>query len=298
MTNMENKTCPYHHAAAKTSEVEEATSSSPKSSTLPKANAFTAVAAVAIYGYMFVVFLCFWGFLLPERIFSFAPYKFETSTVAPSVAAAVLIDIALLMAFIIPHSTLARTSIKAKMNIPESFERPFFVLQTTIIMHLQMIYYRELPDTEPIWNVSEDSPFYWVLLVGFAFGFLFLFSATFALDHFWLFGLSQGTGVDLNKMIGLAATDSADGFVVRWHYSLCAHPIMTGMFFGLWSTPVMTAGHLIFASVNSAWMLGAIRYLEEPQLKEIIGKPYVEYLESVPTYAPTGCPFTGKFFKK
>ena len=259
---------------------------------LPKANVVTALVSTATYLYMFVIFLCYWGFLLPSNVLSFFPYKFETSAVAPNISTAIVVDIALLAAFIIPHSVLARTSVKAKMKLPQSLERSFFVLQTTVFMQLQMTYYQELPNIPPVWNVTEGSAIYCGILAIFAFGFLFLFSATFALDHFWLFGLSQGFGIDINRMLGLNATESADGFVVRWHYSLCAHPIMTGMFLGLWATPHMTAGHLLFASVNTAWMLGAIKHLEEPQLIDIIGERYDAYLKTTPRYIPSICPFT------
>ena len=265
----------------------------PSEEPLPKANALTALISTATYLYMFVVFLCYWGFLLPSNVLSFFPYKFETSTVASSISTAIIADLALLLAFIVPHSVLARTSVKTKMNLPQSLERSFFVLQTTVFMHLQMAYYQELPDVPPIWNIVEGSALYYAVLTMLAFGFLFLFSATFALDHFWLFGLSQGFGVDINKMLGLNATDLADGFVVRWHYALCAHPIMTGMFLGLWATPSMTAGHLLFASVNTMWMLGAIKHLEEPQLIAIIGERYEAYLNTTPRYVPSVCPFTG-----
>mmetsp|Transcript_34141 Transcript_34141/g.75119 ORF Transcript_34141/g.75119 Transcript_34141/m.75119 type:complete len:314 (+) Transcript_34141:248-1189(+) len=261
-------------------------------SPLPTANAFTAIVSTVIYLYMFVIFLCYWGFLLPSTILPIAPYKFETSRVADDTGTGILIDVALLLAFIIPHSILARTEVKAMMNLSPALERPFFVLQTTIFMHLQMQFWQEF-DAPLIWNVQE--PYSWAILALFLFGFLFLFTATFALDHFWLFGLSQGYGIDFNKAFGLAATDDADGFVVRWHYALCAHPIMTGMMIGLFATPTMTASHLLFSVVNTAWMVGAIKHLEEPQLTDLIGERYSEYLATVPRYVPSGsrCPFTG-----
>ena len=115
-----------------------------------------------------------------------------------------------------------------------------------------------------------------------------------ALDHFWLFGLSQGYGIDINKKMGLSATEDADGFVVRWHYSLCAHPIMTGMLLGLWATPYMTPSHFLFSSVLTSWIFLAVKYLEEPQLERMIGERYTEYLREVPRYVPTACPFTGQ----
>ena len=43
-----------------------------------------------------------------------------------------------------------------------------------------------------------------LFLALFAFGFAFMLSATFAVDHFHLFGLTQASGVDINAKVGLA----------------------------------------------------------------------------------------------
>lgn len=256
------------------------------------ANAFTAVVATIVYLYMFGIFCCYWAFLVPAAISPFpAPYSFETATVASSVASGILVDVALLCAFIVPHSILARNRVKEMMALPKSLERPFFVLQTTIFMHCKMAFWQELDSNFVLWNIPK--PYSSIVMAFFLFGFLFLFSCTFALDHFWLFGLSQGYGIDINKKIGLAATEDADGFVVRWHYALCAHPIMTGMMIGLWATPYMTPSHFLFSSVLTSWMVIAVKYLEEPQLEKMIGDKYTEYLREVPRYVPK-CPFTGR----
>ncbi len=53
-----------------------------------------------------------------------------------------------------------------------------------------------------------------------------------------------------------------------------------------WSAPVMTAAHLVFAAVTSAYILIAIRY-EERDLVELHPE-YAEYRRQVPMLVATG----------
>jgi protein-S-isoprenylcysteine O-methyltransferase Ste14 len=53
-----------------------------------------------------------------------------------------------------------------------------------------------------------------------------------------------------------------------------------------WSAPVMTAAHLVFAAVTSAYILIAIRY-EERDLVELHPE-YAEYRRQVPMLMPNG----------
>ena len=54
-----------------------------------------------------------------------------------------------------------------------------------------------------------------------------LVTSTFALDHFELFGIKQGCGVDIMGMLGVGAKEGT--LVERMHYSLCRHPIMVSL---------------------------------------------------------------------
>jgi protein-S-isoprenylcysteine O-methyltransferase Ste14 len=59
---------------------------------------------------------------------------------------------------------------------------------------------------------------------------------------------------------------------------------MTGVFIGIWVTPAMTAGHLLFAIGMSAYILIGV-YHEEKDLIRAFGDRYLKYIRS-----------TGKFF--
>lgn len=51
---------------------------------------------------------------------------------------------------------------------------------------------------------------------------------------------------------------------------------MTGAFIGIWFTPVMTAGHLLFALGMSAYILIGV-YHEEKDLVRTFGERYLRY---------------------
>jgi methanethiol S-methyltransferase len=255
-------------------------------------SAAAAAFSVVSYLYFFAYFCAYWAFLLPPAVLeaylpaalaAAVPYNMEGSA---SSADGLLTDLALLAAFALPHSILARTSTKAAHGMPVAWERPFYVFQSTALLHAQMAFWRSF-DGPTLWDLSAHAAASSVIHALFAFGFAFLLSSTFALDHFELAGLSQGFGVDLNAKLGLAAAAAKEGGVVaRAHYSIVAHPIMTGMMIGCWATPVMSAPRLLFAVANTTYMVVAVKCFEEPQLDATIGPAYGEYLSTVPSFCP------------
>ena len=161
-----------------------------------------------------------------------------------------LVDIALILAFAVPHSVLARDWIKTKMGLPTSIERAFFVFQSTFLLHMQMHLWQPL-DTV-VWKVGDAQLSNAIIALS-AVGFVWLLTSTFALDHFELCGLSQGFGFDINHKLGLASPESGSAIIKRAHYSIVAHPIMLGMMVGCWATPVMTRDRLLFAVLRLIW---------------------------------------------
>lgn len=61
---------------------------------------------------------------------------------------------------------------------------------------------------------------------------------------------------------------------------------MLGLLIAFWATPVMTAGHLLFSVFNTIYILIAVKYLEERDLKKIFGKEYETYQRNVPMLIP------------
>jgi hypothetical protein len=80
-----------------------------------------------------------------------------------------------------------------------------------------------------------------VVWTGFAFGWGYLFAATFAINHFDLFGLRPAWFA----FQGLAYEPVV--FKEIWMYPLSRHPIMVGVLIGIWCIPTMTNSQLMLA---------------------------------------------------
>lgn len=138
----------------------------------------------------------------------------------------------------------------------------------------------------PLWEFKGTAAwrFWTLLLVNVVFGVMWLLTATFVLDHFSLFGITQGTGFDMMKAIGFGMQD---GFSDRGHYKLVRHPIMTGFFVMFWVAPSMSITHLLFSILMSVYILVAVFCFEEPDLHKMFGEGvYEAYAKKTPSLCP------------
>lgn len=257
----------------------------------------TKLAGTMIYAYlltMIVSWSAWYGIPnLDERLPSRARHAWTKWFVrvpfydAEPVEGALLKDTALLLCFAAMHSGLAMTSVKEAMGLPRSIERSVFCLQAAICLHAQMLSWR--PFSGPtLWDV-RGSTVGTALQVSWAVGFIFLLSATFAIDHFELFGLSQAYGKDINRILGMAPhprVSMTSHVIKHGHYSLIAHPIMAGFLLSLFSAPVMSAPRLLLTVVLSTYVVVATVFFEEPRMRAELGAEYAGYLESVPRFFP------------
>jgi protein-S-isoprenylcysteine O-methyltransferase Ste14 len=264
-----------------------------------KANVFTALFATAVYVYLLAALISWWLFLahndyLPAVVVGMKLYSMELAPKASSLGHAAFCNISPMFLFGFFHSLLARKTVKKWMDLPTSIERSTFCLQAAIFLHMIQHAWLDMEGWN-VWDASslpDDGVTSKMLLATFWFGVAFLFSATFALDHFHLFGLSQGFGIDINRTLGLAPSEAPSelkegGLATRWHYRLVAHPVMTGMFLTFWATPVMSPGRLVCAAFLSFYILIAVLCFEERTIRDELGSDYDKYLAKTPRFFPS-----------
>jgi len=109
---------------------------------------------------------------------------------ASSWGRSVLIDAALLGAFAVQHSGMARQGFKRAWAriVPEAAERSTYVLFASLALLAVIELWQPLPGV--VWRVENRSVIL-VLKILFGFGWLLVFVCTFLIDHFDLFGLKK-----------------------------------------------------------------------------------------------------------
>ncbi|MEO6017247.1 MAG: hypothetical protein ABIP46_08325 [Polaromonas sp.] len=193
--------------------------------------------------------------------------------------AGLALDVGLLVAFALQHSVMARPNFKAHWTriIPASAERATYVLATGLVLIPLLMLWQPMPTM--VWSV--DAPvFRWFLFGVAVIGWAYLFAASFAINHFELFGLQQVYQVLCGRPVSQAP------FRERWMYRFDRHPIMTGILIGMWVTPTMTLDHLLFAAGFTVYVWIGV-YFEERSLLRQWGHLYSEYRERTGTIVPT-----------
>jgi methanethiol S-methyltransferase len=190
---------------------------------------------------------------------------------------ALAMDLGLLLLFAIQHSVMARRSFKNMITrlVPAEVERSTYVLASSVALFL--LFWKWQPLGGTVWAV-ESNVGRGVLYGGYAFGWLLVLAATFAIDHFDLFGLRQ---VWLHLQ---GRSQRKLRFATPFFYRVVRHPLYVGWLCVFWITPTMTVTHLFFAAVTTGYILVAIRFEERDLMRE--HSEYAEYRRNVPMLVP------------
>jgi protein-S-isoprenylcysteine O-methyltransferase Ste14 len=119
----------------------------------------------------------------------------------------------------------------------------------------------------------------YVLLASLALVLLFWLWRPILINHFELFGLRQVWA----RLRGHTLPEPK--FRTPFIYKRVRHPIYLGFLLAFWATPVMTAGHLLFAVATTGYILIGI-WLEERDLVDLFGDQYRRYREQVSMLIP------------
>ena len=226
--------------------------------------AYVAFAATIVYSIGFVT-----GLVVPKTI--------DSGPAGPPLQA-IIVNLLLMSLFAVQHSVMARPQFKKWWTriVPAAVERSTFVLFSSLA--LAFLFWQWQPIPAVVWQVTNPQVATSLLALS-LFGWAFVFVSTFLINHFELFGLHQVA----NNLVGKPMP--AMRFKTPFLYNMVRHPIYLGFLIFFWATPVMTAGHLLFAAVTTTYIFVGIA-LEEHDLIELFGDEYRRYRKRVSMIVP------------
>src|ERR1051326_316175 len=228
---------------------------------------------LAAYLVFFVTFLYAIGFVTGL----FVPKTIDTGAVVP-LAEALIVNLLLMTLFAVQHSVMARKQFKQwwTQYVPRSVERSTYVLLASLALILLFWQWRPIPAV--VWQIAD--PQLALAITGVSMiGWVLVFLSTFLINHFELFGLHQV----VNNLAGRPMPPVR--FKTPVLYKVVRHPIYLGFIIAFWIAPAMTAGHLLFAAVTTAYIFVGIA-LEEHDLIELFGDEYRNYRQRVSMLVP------------
>ncbi len=195
-----------------------------------------------------------------------------------SATEALLVNLLLMSLFAVQHSVMARKQFKQwwTQYVPKSVERSTYVLLASLTLVLLFWQWRPMPAI--VWQTDEPDIAVAIATLSLV-GWVIVFTSTFLINHFELFGLHQVA----NNLTGREMPTPR--FRTPLYYKFVRHPIYLGFIVAFWAAPTMTVGHLLFAAVTTAYIFVGI-LLEERDLIEMFGDDYRHYRKRVSMLLP------------
>ena len=194
-----------------------------------------------------------------------------------SLFTALLVNGGLLTLFALQHSIMARPAFKRwwTQYVPKLLERSAYTLFSSLALIALFAFWQPMGGF--VWQV-ESQVARCAIHTLYAIGWVVVLVSTFQINHFDLFGLRQSWAY-------FRGTEyKALKFVTPGFYRYVRHPLYVGWFIVFWASPEMSAAHLFFAVMTTAYILIAVR-LEERDLENELPQ-YRTYKAQVPRFIP------------
>ncbi len=233
-----------------------------------------------ILGYGAFAYLMFLGVFVYAMAFIgnfLVPVSLDSPATRP-LGTAILIDLTLLGLFAVQHSLMARPFFKQWIQrfIPGVAERSTYVLASNLAMICLFVFWQPLGPE--IWRCTQPFAVAATYAMYFS-GWALVLLSTCMINHFDLFGLRH-VWLEFRGRPYTAIKFQTPGF-----YKYIRHPLYVGWLTVFWFTPIMSAGHLLFAVGCTVYILLAIRW-EERDLIDALGVDYTRYRNEVPMFVP------------